>query len=88
MLKLRSYLLIKKLNIPWDFPRGPLLRTSPSNAEGTGSIFGQGAEIPHAWQPINQNEKTETNSIKTFKMVHIKKIFKKILSNPGYFQEN
>ena len=76
MLKLRSYFLIKKLNIPWDFPRGPLLRTSPSSAGGTGSIFGQGAEIPYVWQPINQNKKQKFN--KDFKNgLHEKKIFKK-----------
>ena len=51
----------------------------PSKAEGTGLISGQGAKIPHAFQPKNQNIKKKpinnivTNSIKTLKMVHIKK---------------
>ena len=50
----------------------------PSKAEGTGLIPGQGAKIPHAFQPKNQNIKKKkinnivTNSIKTLKMVHIK----------------
>ena len=30
------------------FPRGPVVRTSPSNAGGAGSIPSQGANIPHA----------------------------------------
>ena len=33
------------------FPGGPVVKTSPSNAEGMGSIPGQGAKIPHASQP-------------------------------------
>ena len=49
----------------------------PSKAEGTGLIPGQGAKIPHAFQPKNQNIKKKinhivTNSIKTLKMVHVK----------------
>ena len=32
----------------WDFPGGPMVKTSPSNAGGAGSIPGQGAKIPHA----------------------------------------
>ena len=34
-----------------------MVKTSPSNAGGAGSIPGQGAGIPHASQPINQNIK-------------------------------
>ena len=61
-----------------DFPGGPVVKTSPSNAGGAGSIPGRGAKIPHASRPKNQNRSnTVTNSIKTLKMVHIKK--KKIL---------
>ena len=40
-----------------DFPGGPVVKTSPSNADGAGSIPGQGAKIPHASQPKNQNIK-------------------------------
>ena len=40
-----------------DFCRGPVVKTSPSNAGGTGSIPGQGAKIPHASMPKNQNTK-------------------------------
>ena len=32
-----------------------MLRTSPSRAEGAGSIPGQGPKIPHALQSKNQN---------------------------------
>ena len=59
-----------------------VVKTPPSNTEGASSIPGQGAKIPHASQPENQSinswNNIVTHSIKTFKMVHIKKIFKKI----------
>ena len=35
-----------------DFPGGPVVGTLPSNAEGVGSIPGQGAQIPHALWPL------------------------------------
>ena len=41
----------------WDFPGGPVVKTSPSNAGDEGSIPGRGAKIPHASQPRNQNVK-------------------------------
>ena len=65
-----------------NFPGGPVVKTSPSNVGSEGSIPDQGAKIPHALWPKNQNIKQKhivTNSIKTFKMVHIKRIFKKNL---------
>ena len=40
-----------------DFPGGPVVKTSPSNAVGVGSIPGQGAKIPHALGPKKQNIK-------------------------------
>ena len=53
------------------------VKTSPSNTGGEGLIPGQGAKIPHASWPKNQNIKNRsnvvTNSISTLKMVHIKK---------------
>ena len=39
----------------WDLPGGPAVKTSLSNAGSVGSIPGQGAKIPHASQPKNQN---------------------------------
>ena len=46
-----------------------------------GSIPGPGAEILHALKPRNQSIKKKkkfvTNSVKTLKMVHIKKNLKK-----------
>ena len=57
-----------------------MVKTLPSSAGGVGSIPGGGAKIPHASRPKHQNIKHSnivTNSIKTLKMVHIKKkIFK------------
>ena len=40
-----------------DFPGGPVVKTLPSNAGTTGLIPGQGAKIPHASRPRNQNIK-------------------------------
>ena len=61
-----------------DFPGGPVFKALPSNAGGVGLIPDQGAKIPHALRPKHQNIKhcysnIVTNSIKTLKMVHIKK---------------
>ena len=36
---------------PWDFPGGPVVKTSPSNAGGAGSNPSRGAKIPHALWP-------------------------------------
>ena len=53
--------LKEKLTVPikksqlWDFPGGPVVKTSPSNAGGASSSSGQGAKIPHA---SGQNRKT------------------------------
>ena len=61
----------------WDFPGGPVVRTSPCNVGGAGLIPGQGAMTPQASQPkiqsINNRSNIVINSIKTLKMVHIKK---------------
>ena len=49
-----------------------MVKTSLSNARGVGLIPSQGAKLSLALQPENQNRyNTVTNSIKTFKMVHI-----------------
>ena len=40
-----------------NFPGGPVVKTLPSNAEGAGSIPGQGTKIPYASQPKKQNVK-------------------------------
>ena len=45
-----------------DFPGGPVVKTLPSNTEGTGSIPGWEAKILHASQPEN---KTTTATTKT-----------------------
>ena len=39
------------------FPGSPVVKASPSNAGGAGLIPGQGANIPHASRPENQNIK-------------------------------
>ena len=42
-----------------DFPGGPVVKTSPSNAGGVGSIPDWGAKIPHASGPKKPKHKTE-----------------------------
>ena len=42
-----------------DFPGRPVVKTSPCNSGGAGSILGRGAMIPHALQP----KKPETEAI-------------------------
>ena len=58
-----------------DFPGRPAVKILPSNAGRAGSIPGWGAKIPHAPWPKNH---IVTKSIKTFKMVHVKKKKKKL----------
>ena len=65
-----------------DLPGGPVVKTSPSTAGSSSLIPGQGAKIPHASQLKNQNLKLKqyyTNSIRTLKLVYIKKYLKKKL---------
>ena len=54
-----------------------MVKTSPSNVGDVGLIPGQEAEISHASSQNNQNVETVknivTNSLKSLKMVHIKK---------------
>ena len=42
-----------------DFPGGPVVKTSPSNAGGVGLIPGQGAKTLLASQPKSQNKKQQ-----------------------------
>ena len=47
-----------------DFPGDLVVKTSPSNAGGTGSISGQGAKIPHvSWPKIPKHKKIYTAAI-------------------------
>ena len=70
--------------VKWrELPGGPEVKTSPSSAEGAGSVPGQGAKIPHASWPKKKNKKKNkawnrsiivTNSIKAEKNgPHLKK---------------
>ena len=45
------------MNSSRDFPGGPVVETSPSNAGGAGSTPGRGTEIPLASVPKNQDIK-------------------------------
>ena len=45
---------------PRDFPGGPVVKTSPSNAGGAGSIPGRGAKIPRDLWPKKPKHETET----------------------------
>ena len=42
-----------------DFPRGPVVKTSPSKVQGIGLIPGRGAKILHALWPTIPKHKTE-----------------------------
>ena len=42
-----------------DFPGGPVVGSSPSNAGGSGSIPDQGPKIPHALEAKKPKHKTE-----------------------------
>ena len=50
ILTLRIYhlLLAVEISNEGDFSSSPVVKTSPSNAGGIGSIPGQGTKIPHA----------------------------------------
>ena len=67
-----SFCIFKKRNSR-DPLGGPVVKNPPSTAGGMGSIFGQGTKIPHALR-LNRNN-IVINSIKTSKIVHIKKKF-------------
>ena len=46
--------------LAWDFSSGPVVKTSPSSAEGKGSIPGRGTKIPravHRGRNIEEKEK-------------------------------
>ena len=65
-------------NYSRDFPGGPVVKTSPSNAGGAGSIPGWGAKVPYASWTKNQNIKQKQYCNKDLKNdPHQKKIFKK-----------
>ena len=63
-----------------DFHGGPVAKNLPSNGRDMVSIPGQGTKIPHASWLKNPNVDNRSNivteSIKTLKMVHIKKTLK------------
>ena len=68
-----------KMEIAWNFPGGPVVKTSLSSAGGADWIPGCGTKILHALWSKNYNQKrsnTVTNLIKPLKLVHIKKSFK------------
>ena len=62
-----------------------MIKTSPSNAGGVGSRHGWGTKTPHAFWPKKEpknRSSSVTNSIKTLKVIHIKKKRKVILPTP------
>ena len=76
ILKKEKILFIKN---SWDFPVGPVVKTSPSNTGCAGLIPGQRAKISHASRPKSQNikQKPFCNEFnKDFKNGPHKRIFK------------
>ena len=61
----RKISLVRVLKMCWirDFPAGPGVRTSLSNAEGVDSVLGCGAQFPHDSQP-GKKKKTKTKTKK------------------------
>ena len=58
----------------WDFLGSPMVKISPSNTRGVGSVFGWDSTSQMAKnkkQNINRRSNTVTNSIKTFKRIYI-----------------
>ena len=51
-----NYSVYFKLKMHGDFPGRPVVKTSPSNAGGAGSISGRRAKIPHALWPKSKTE--------------------------------
>ena len=49
--------ILIQIKIRRDYPGGPVVKTSPSKAEGEGFIPGGVAKIPNASRPKNQNIK-------------------------------
>ena len=59
-----------------NFPGGPVVKISPSNAGGADSVPGGGAKILRpSWPKYIKQEQYCNKFIQTLKMVHIKKIF-------------
>ena len=50
-----NYILYPVIDHNAGTSRGPVVKTSSSNAVSVGSVPGWGAKIPHAFQPKNQN---------------------------------
>ena len=48
-----------------DFPGGPVVKTSSSNAGGVGSTPDQGAKIPRASRPKKPKQKNKRSNIVT-----------------------
>ena len=70
-------MIVFKENLNRGFPGGPVVKTSPPNLRGVGSISGQSVKIPHASQPKNQKRKWTQYCNKFNKDLKIKNILKK-----------
>ena len=59
--------VIFKIHSSKDFPGGPVVETPPFSSGYMVSVPDQGAKIPHAWRPKNQNikQKQYYNKFKT-----------------------
>lgn len=51
---------------PRDVPGGQVVKISPSNARGVGSIPSQEAEIPHSFQPKIKETKPQNKNQKQY----------------------
>ena len=51
------------MKLSWDFPAGPVVKTSPSNAGGADLNPSWRAKIPYVSWPKNQNINNKSNII-------------------------
>ena len=66
----------EKATVPWDIPGSPVVKTSPSTAEGVGLISDWRAKIPYASSQKNKTcnrSNIVKNTIKTLKIIYINK---------------
>ena len=68
--------ILSRNKASWDFPGGPVVKTSPPSAGGAGLIPGWGAKIQHASGPQNKTikQKQHCDKFNILKIVKKKKI--------------
>ena len=73
--------ILSRNKASWDFPGGPVVKTSPPSAGGAGLIPGWGAKIQHASGPQNKTikQKQHCDKFNILKIVKKKKYPSRII---------